>query len=142
MAINIPGCLATFRSRNLLFCQNSSDLFRCQRPMIYAGGFALHRCRLESNLNGSGRLFQVKLLMTVSLSVSYSSVDETRDSHCGVPRRRFRRTKEFLHIAKPHIAVHSDFLKCGFIVNEPKSCWEPRQDITWLHNKYQDQYYI
>ena len=33
----------------------------------YASGFALHRCRLESNLKSSGCLFQVKLLMTVSL---------------------------------------------------------------------------
>ena len=33
----------------------------------YAGGFALHRCRLESNLKSSGYLFQVKLLMTVPL---------------------------------------------------------------------------
>ena len=32
-----------------------------------AGGFALHRCRLESNLKSSGCLFQVKLLMTFSL---------------------------------------------------------------------------
>ena len=33
----------------------------------YAGSFALHRCRLESNLKSSGCLFHVKLLMTVSL---------------------------------------------------------------------------
>ena len=32
----------------------------------YAGRFALHRCRLESNLKSSGCLFQVKLLVTVS----------------------------------------------------------------------------
>ena len=37
------------------------------------------------------------------------------------------------YMAKRHsLIVHSDLLKCGFIVNEPKSCWEPRQDITWL----------
>ena len=61
---NMPGFMATFRSRNLLFCQVIS--FAAKDPS-YASGFALHRCRLESNLKSSGCLFQVKLLMTVSL---------------------------------------------------------------------------
>ena len=39
--INMPGFLATFRSRNLLFCVELS----------LSRDFALHRCRLESNLN-------------------------------------------------------------------------------------------
>ena len=35
----------------------------------YAGGFALHRCHLEPNLKSSGCLFQVELLVTVSLII-------------------------------------------------------------------------
>ena len=63
---NMPGFLATFRLRNLLFL--SGVIFFAAKDPSYAGGFALHRSgRLESNLKSSGCLFQVKLLMTVSL---------------------------------------------------------------------------
>ena len=51
------GFLATFRSRNLLFCPRLIS-FAAKGPS-YAGGFALHRCCLESNLKSSGCLFQV-----------------------------------------------------------------------------------
>lgn len=30
------------------------------------------------------------------------------------------------------LVVHADLLKCGFMVNELKSHWEPVQEITWL----------
>jgi len=30
------------------------------------------------------------------------------------------------------LIVHSDLLKCGFVVNELKSHWEPVQEIAWL----------
>ena len=50
---NMPGFLATFRLRNLLFCLELS------LSPSYAGGFALHRCRRESNLKSSGSLFQI-----------------------------------------------------------------------------------
>ena len=50
---NMPGFLATFRSRNLLFCLELS------LSPSYTGGFSLHRCRRESNLKSSGCLFQV-----------------------------------------------------------------------------------
>ena len=42
------GFLATFRSRNLLFCPRV--IFFAAKGTLYAGGFALHRCCLESNL--------------------------------------------------------------------------------------------
>ena len=63
---NMAGFLATFHSQNLLFCLALSLNFADKGPS-YAGGLALHRCRFESNLKSSGCLFQVKLLMTVSL---------------------------------------------------------------------------
>ena len=59
---NMPGFLTTESTCSFVW----SYLFRRQRPS-YEGGFALHRCRLESNLKSSGCLFQVKLLMIVSL---------------------------------------------------------------------------
>ena len=58
---NMPGFLATFRS--LL----SGVISFATKGPSYAGDFALHRCRLESNLKSSGCLFQVKLLVIVSL---------------------------------------------------------------------------
>ena len=56
---NMPGFLATFCSRNVLFCLELSLSPPNLRPVTCAGGFALHRCRLESNLKSSGCLFQV-----------------------------------------------------------------------------------
>lgn len=35
--------------------------------------------------------------------------------------------------AKIHsFTVHSDLLKCGFLVNEDKTQWTPLQEIIWL----------
>ena len=55
---NMPGFLATFRSRNLFFYLHGVISFAA-KGLPYAGGFALRRCHLESNWKSSACLFQV-----------------------------------------------------------------------------------
>ena len=78
---NMPGFLAAFRSRRLLFCLELSLSLPKPRHMAMAGGFALHRCRRESNLKSSDCLFQVNCSWQSPFKVASRAYSKIRRWH-------------------------------------------------------------